>query len=691
MNYFWNFIRNFATTNTLCMKINRILIALTIAFVFGIVACTAPTPNKLNSEIKRIEDSLKNSNHEAAKRIIVQHMSEAKDSDTYYRWLSVQNRVWYTEMNVDSMTAVSNSIHQYLLKHQDKQNEMRQLIWAEWYKTRSVYYSAILGRPDSALIYNKKAINLLKTLDDQDEYRLTAMTNQAFFYQQLGQYDKSVEGYIRAMELADSIGKNDEDKIPLTLGISSVYTYMGEYNRSNYWWNRCKLMLPNMINADKFIYYNDRGNDYYFQEKYEKSRDCFAQAAELTKDDKSKTWDYYTSLTNLGEVFVCLGKADSAKVLLAKADSFFRKVDFKPILYYIETSKLKMKMLEGQPSQAIKMLQNTEIADQKIPAAKVQRLKAIEQIMSEAGKYREAYEAKLQKEAINDSLQKEKISMQFSTKLMEYEHDKRLIEQQRTIERARTDKLLAWGFFTVMLLIAFILLVLYMLLKRHHRYNELRTRQQIVLMRMENTRNRITPHFIYNALNHEVLAQMEGRKVDLNSLTQLLRRGVEQAGLFKTSLAEELRFVDYYAEIEGRQMGPDFNYSQEIANDVNTQNVFLPSMTIQIFAENAIKHGLRPIKPVEGKQRKLLIKASRQSNGTLVEVYDNGNGLQIAKKSGTLLGGRVMRQTIQLLNDNNENKITFGINNWQQNDESGCRSWILLPDNYNYQITNKDE
>ena len=138
-------------------------------------------------------------------------------------------------------------------------------------------------------------------------------------------------------------------------------------------------------------------------------------------------------------------------------------------------------------------------------------------------------------------------------------------------------------------------------------------------------------------------------------------------------------------------MGPDFVYTKEIAKDVNTQAVNLPSMAIQIFAENALKHGLRPMKPQEGHLRKLLIRATRKDNGTLVEVIDNGTGLQISQKTGTQLGGRVMRQTIQLLNDNNDNKISFGINNWQQDDESGCRSWILLPDNYNYQITNKDE
>ena len=673
------------------MKNNRILIALIIAFVFGIVACTAPTPHKLNSEIKRIEDSLKNGNNEAAKKIVAQHMSEAKDSDMYYRWLSVQNRVWYTEMNADSMTAVSNRIHNYLIRHQNQLNDTRRLIWAEWYKTSGVFQSAIMGRPDSAVVYNEKAINMLQTLKEENELRLTAMTNQAYYYWMWGKYDKSVEGYIKAMELADSIGKSEADKVPLLLGISTVYTFMGDYERSNYWWSQCEKLLPGMIKSDQFIYYNDRGNDYYFQEKFKEALICYKNAAKLTEVDDKKAWDYYTSLTNMGEVYVCLGEADSAKIFLAKVDSFFRKVDYTPLLYYIETSKIKLEMLKGNTSQALQMLEHSKITDPQIPAARVQRLKATEQIMRQTGNYREAYEAYHHMDALNDSLQKQKTSMRFSTKLLEYEHDKRLIEQQRIIEKTRADKLLAWGFFTVMLLTAIILFVLIMLVKRHQRYNELRTHQQIVLMRMENIRNRITPHFIYNALNHEVLAQMEGRKVDLNSLTQLLRRGVEQAGMFQTSLAEELRFVNYYVDIEGRQMGPDFNYSQEIANDVNTQNVYLPSMTIQIFAENAIKHGLRPIKPTDGKQRWLQIKTTRQNQATLVEVIDNGVGLQETNNHGTLIGGKVVKQTIQLLNDNNVNKISFGTNNWEKDGESGCRSWILLPDDYNYKLTKQDK
>ena len=662
-----------------------------IVIVVGMVACNAPVPNNINTEIIRIEDSIKNGNLEAAKQLIAQHMSEARDSDMYYRWLSAQNRVWYAEMNVDSMTAVNNRIYEYLSSHENKMSPLRTLLWAEWYKTKAVFFSAIQGRTDSALIYNEKAIRLLETLKGENEFRLTVMTNQAFFYRQVGKYDKSVEGYVNALEFADSIGKSEEDKTPLLLGISTVYTYMGDYERSNYWWNRCQELLPNMIQADQFIYYNDRGNDFYFQKKYDKARDCFIQAASLVKGDENKLWDYYTSLTNLGEIYVCLGKADSARIMLHQVDSFFRKVNFPPLLYYIETSAIKLEILEGRPQHALQMIRNSKLTDPQIPSARAQRLIATKQVMRETGNYREAYQASHHLHLLSDSLQRAQISMQFSTKLMAYEHDKKLIEQARIIEKTRADKILALGLLSIALFTVAILLVLILFFRRRQKYNELQTRQQIVMMRMENIRNRITPHFIYNALNHEVLAQMEGRKVDLNTLTQLLRRGVELAGIFQTTLAEEISFVDYYIDIEGRQMGPDFKYFKEIAPDVNANNVYLPSMIVQIFAENALKHGLRPLKPEKGRLRKLIIRVSREKQATLVAVMDNGNGLQgRMNTTGSQTGSRVVRQTIQMLNDSNKNKITFGIGNWEQDGESGCRSWLLLPDEYDYQLAKQD-
>ena len=583
-------------------------------------------------------------------------------------------KMWYGQMQGDSMKVKSEQVAHFLQQHEDDQSSPMRRLRAEWLKAKGVWYGAIKGMPDSALVYTDRAIAEMNGLSGVDELRILAMANRADFYRQLGQLDYSVDGYLMALETADSTGLGEEMKIPLLLGVSTAYTFMGDYQNSEIWWRKTGELVNQMDERDQFIYYNELGNNHYFQEQYVGALDCFNKAASLVKDDKHRQWDYYTALTNLGEIHVCLGQADSARVIIAQVDSFFRKVDFPPILYYIETEKIKLALLDGRTQQALQMVNHCEFPTISIPAGKLLRLKAVEQVMRQTGNYQRAYEAHQEWHALNDSIQNANVRMQMSSRMLQYEHDKQLLEQQRTIDNERMKVRLAWAFCAVALLAIGLLSVLIWFWRKRQKMHDMEVRQQIVGMRMENTRNRITPHFIYNALTHEMLAQMEGRKVDLNALTQLLRRGVEQADMLETTLEEELTFVDYYVDIERQQMPVTLFYQKELDSDVNPQAVLLPAMTIQIFVENAIKHGLKR----QGGM--LTIRASRQDNATLVEVLDNGQGLDSSYQEHT--GMRVVRQTIQMLNEHNHQQITFGIGNLKQ----GCRSWLLLPDDYNYNI-----
>lgn len=583
-------------------------------------------------------------------------------------------KMWYGQMQGDSMKVKSEQVAHFLQQHEDDQSSPMRRLRAEWLKAKGVWYGAIKGMPDSALVYTDRAIAEMNGLSGVDELRILAMANRADFYRQLGQLDYSVDGYLMALETADSTGLGEEMKIPLLLGVSTAYTFMGDYQNSEIWWRKTGELVNQMDERDQFIYYNELGNNHYFQEQYVGALDCFNKAASLVKDDKHRQWDYYTALTNLGEIHVCLGQADSARVIIAQVDSFFRKVDFPPILYYIETEKIKLALLDGRTQQALQMVNHCEFPTISIPAGKLLRLKAVEQVMRQTGNYQRAYEAHQEWHALNDSIQNANVRMQMSSRMLQYEHDKQLLEQQRTIDNERMKVRLAWAFCAVALLAIGLLSVLIWLWRKRQKMHDMEVRQQIVGMRMENTRNRITPHFIYNALTHEMLAQMEGRKVDLNALTQLLRRGVEQADMLETTLEEELTFVDYYVDIERQQMPVTLFYQKELDSDVNPQAVLLPAMTIQIFVENAIKHGLKR----QGGM--LTIRTSRQDNATLVEVLDNGQGLDSSYQEHT--GMKVVRQTIQMLNEHNHQQITFGIGNLKQ----GCRSWLLLPDDYNYNI-----
>ena len=589
-------------------------------------------------------------------------------------------KMWYAQMEGDSMDAASRRIEVFLNQHQDDNSDPMRRLRAEWLKARGVYYTAIKGMPDSGLIYTERALEEMQDLEGVDMLRVLAMANRADFYRQLGELDRSADGYLQALTTADSTGVGDSLRIPLMLGISTAYTFMGDYPNSHRWWERLGTMLPNMNRGDQFIYYNNLGNDHFFQSHYVEARDCFLKAASLVEGDRDKQWDYYTALGNLGEIYICLHQADSARQMINLADSFFHQVNFSPLIYYMATSRMELKMLEGdmQGAQAIALASPKD--DVSIPAAKVLRLKALEQLMKNTGRWQEAVAIHEEYHQLNDSIQTAQSAMRMSAQLLQYRHDKQIMEQQQEIDHQQMTARLAWALFAVAILIVIVLVVLYQLRLRRHRLLEMTTQQQIMTLRMENTRNRISPHFIYNALSHEMLGQMEGKAVDLNALTQLLRRGVDQADMLDTTLTEELRFVDYYVEIEGRQMSKALHYEKKIDNDVDPDKVNVPAMTIQIFVENAIKHGL------QRQGGELSIHVSRQDDGTLIEVLDNGQGLkQHVPMEHT--GMKVVRQTVQLLNEHNHTKITFGLSNRQP---SGCRAWLLVPDVFNYKVMKRD-
>jgi len=588
-------------------------------------------------------------------------------------------KMWYAKMEGDSMDAASMRIKDFLDQHpKDKSEPMRRLR-AEWLKARGVYFTAIKGQPDSGIVYTERALEEMKDLEGVDVLRVLAMANRADFYRQTGQLDKSADGYLQAIQMADSTGTGDSLGIPLMLGVSTAYTFMGDYHNGHRWWERLRSLLPVMKRDDQFIYYNNLGNDNFFQENYQDARDCFRKAADLVKGDEAKLWDYYTALGNLGEIYICLHQADSARQMVELADSFFRRVNFPPLIYYMATSRMELKMLEGDMQGALAIASASPKDDISIPAAKVLRLKALEQLMRQTGRWQEAMNVHEELHGLNDSIHAAQSAMRMSAQLYQYKHDKERMKQQQEIDHQQLRAQLALALSAVAMLAVVVVMVLYELRRRKHRLQAMTTQQQIISLRMENVRNRITPHFVYNALNHEMLEQMEGRAVDLNALTQLLRRGVDQADMLETTLEEELRFVDYYVEIEGRQMADKLQYRKEISPDVDTSKVNLPAMTIQIFVENAIKHGL------QRRGGELTIRVSRQDDSTLIEVVDNGQGLGTsAPKEHT--GMRVVRQTIQMLNDHNHRQITFGIGNWQKDGESGCRTWLLVPDDFNYKV-----
>lgn len=223
--------------------------------------------------------------------------------------------------------------------------------------------------------------------------------------------------------------------------------------------------------------------------------------------------------------------------------------------------------------------------------------------------------------------------------------------------------------------------------KRQRDREQWRMQNAMTSLRLENVRNRISPHFIFNVLNREMnLHKGDKESQNLIGLTKLIRRNLELTDCLAVSLADELDFVDTYVKLERQSLGSEFEYRLDLAEQLDLQEMKVPSMLLQIPVENAIKHGLR-LK--EGKRLLLIQVHKLENNQVEIVICDNGGGYRKTSVSyGTGTGMKVITQTIQLLNMYNSRPILMKINNVLigEEKEMGCEVRFVVPLDYSYQL-----
>ncbi|HEX2975484.1 MAG TPA: histidine kinase [Bacteroidales bacterium] len=199
------------------------------------------------------------------------------------------------------------------------------------------------------------------------------------------------------------------------------------------------------------------------------------------------------------------------------------------------------------------------------------------------------------------------------------------------------------------------------------------------------------PHFTFNVISSVGSLIMTGDKEMayeyLLKLSGLLRSILSDGGAIIRPLSEELDFVKKYCEVQKLRMGDRINWSIKVSPGVN-MNIAIPKLTIQIFVENAIKHGFENRK--EGGRVSIELK---NENGLLVTVTDNGIGRKAAgkNKNGTGNGIQIIEKIFDHYNRKNREKAMVSITDLYYNDgtAAGTEVNIRLPENYNFELSEK--
>lgn len=613
-----------------------------------------------------------------------QKMEEAKDSLVKYNYLAMTLKTYLITSQLDSAQIVIQQIHDFI-ERQHSSSQMADLE-SECFNMKGNIFARV-GNMDSAEICFRKAYEL-RMRGTRIEVVPDILMNLADANNRLGKLDIGAAWYRRALLMCDSLHIASTKKPPIYYGLAQVYVTMRDFEQCDYYYNLAGESYDSMLPYEKYIYLNNRGTSYYYREDYQTAIKYFQKVIDLVEGYADMSFELNLGRLNLGDCYLQLNKVDLAVKYINECQLFFEGMGVSTALYYIDTQKIELALLQKDFQEARRLLSESVVPPGIDPDMVHIRNKYLQQFYEETGNYKRAYHYLQRNNQLDDSIRNERVRMRTADLTLRYQQDSTLIahrvllqEQKNKVLVLRQTQFVVFAVAVVSILTA---VFLYLYSKKKRALLLARNHRTVSTLRLENIRNRLSPHFIFNVLNREMVERNVEEKQELSSLVKLMRRNLELVEQLCVTLAEELDFVKTYINLERRSLGPDFHSELKIEKDVQPEQIRILSMMIQIPVENAVKHALRE---KEG-ERNLWVSVCRRGNGICIKITDNGGGYRPdSRNRGTGTGMKVIMQTIRILNNKNKEAIDVLVHNVSlQSGEMGCEVTFWLPDNYDFRI-----
>ncbi|HRF17600.1 MAG TPA: histidine kinase, partial [Chitinophagaceae bacterium] len=205
-----------------------------------------------------------------------------------------------------------------------------------------------------------------------------------------------------------------------------------------------------------------------------------------------------------------------------------------------------------------------------------------------------------------------------------------------------------------------------------------------------NLRLQMNPHFLFNSLSsiqHLIVSQQATKAYKyLTVFSNFLRSLLNYADKNFIPLDAELKILQMYIELESLRFDQSFSYEIKADESLSNDEVLVPSLMVQPFAENAIWHGLLH---KEG-DKKLSIRFSNNAEDYLTCIIeDNGIGRQKAEsiQKGKITsmvheskGIGIIRERLELLQQKTGKPASLKIEDiYSNNEATGTKVIITIP------------
>lgn len=552
-------------------------------------------------------------------------------------------KYFYILKTPDSALSLLSELSLSLKKYYSLKIKMQEL----YLKGQYNYYTS---SNDSASFYYLKTLELAKQNKDTS-IEIKALGSISNVFANLKQFDKAIRYSKQAISLAKKIG-NKNAEISL---MSNLFTFYGkryqETNELRYLDSAETTSKQLVIEAKKHhkIYellkaYSGLGSCYFQYEKYNLTlaySDSIIQFADKEKHARAICQAY----ANICDSYLSLGQFQKAKTAADSALVYSNIVGENVLI-----SEVYYKLYDCE---------------------------------NELKNYGEALNYYKKYSALQDSIRSEEqfsIVNDLEQKYNKAENERKIsdLTKEQEISSLRINLLvtgIGLAFFAIVL-------VFYI-----YRQRSLKQKHTILLTEQRLNRSRINPHFFFNAigaLQNVIINEQDKTKLikDFSSFTKLMRQTLESSYHEFTTIEKEIEFINHYISIQLLRNQELFKSIYKVDEEIETEDVVIPSMLLQPFIENSIEHGFK--NTTSGGE--IIIEFKKAENNLIIHIIDNGSGFDSLSTENKHISRatQITTDRLFLLNEIKKSNSTFTIT---ENKPRGTKIEIILPLLYKNEIT----
>ena len=243
---------------------------------------------------------------------------------------------------------------------------------------------------------------------------------------------------------------------------------------------------------------------------------------------------------------------------------------------------------------------------------------------------------------------------------------------------------LKWWFISIVIVVVVFIFYMFLMLEAKLLKERRDRNLQVSNLEARAYRAQMNPHFIFNALNGIQNVKILGGEKEFNnyitSFAKLIRNTIEMSSVDRISVAEEVKYITNYIELQGLRLEEKIDLEFNIDPRIDQNEVYLPCMMLQPIVENSIVHGIIP----KAGSGKITIDLIQEGEMLRLCVTDNGIGREAAAKQKEKyakhksFATKIMRDRINIFNHYNEKKLRFLIEDLFQSNGNAAGTKVTL-------------